>query len=94
MNIFSRKYNSIIEDAKSSRGKSQVNRYTIKQIKICTKKENRNNIKILKKIFEGKRLPHELFLTATQTIKINVFTNNMPTDVKLKKAQKLRKAQI
>ena len=41
-----------------------------------------------KKIFEDEELPHELLLTTRQTTKIsNVFANNMPTDVKISKAQ-------
>ena len=42
---------------------------------------------INKKNFEDEELPHELFITR-QTIKIrNAFVSNMPTDVKLSKAQ-------
>ena len=41
-----------------------------------------------KKIFEDEELLHELLLTTRQTTKIsNVFANNMPTDVKISKAQ-------
>ena len=36
----------------------------------------------------NKLLPHELFLTTTQTTKIrNAFANNISTDTKLSKAQ-------
>ena len=41
-----------------------------------------------KKNFEDEQLPHELFLTTRQTTKIrNAFSNNMPTDIKINKAQ-------
>ena len=37
---------------------------------------------------EDEELPHELFLTTKQTIKIrNVFVNNILTDIKLREAQ-------
>ena len=40
------------------------------------------------KNFEDEELPHELFLTTRQPTKIrNAFANNMPTDIKLSKAQ-------
>ena len=40
------------------------------------------------KMFDGKYLPHELFLTTRQRTKLrNAFNNNMSTDLKLCKAQ-------
>ena len=43
---------------------------------------------ILKKIFGGEELPHELFLTTRQTPKIrNAFANNTSTDIKRSKTQ-------
>ena len=40
------------------------------------------------KMFDGKDLPHELFLTTRQRTKLrNAFNNNMSTDLKLCKAQ-------
>ena len=39
-------------------------------------------------MFEDEEFRHELLLTTRQTTKIsNVFANNMPTDVKISKAQ-------
>ena len=39
-------------------------------------------------MFDGKDLPHELFLTTRQRAKLrNAFNNNMSTDVKLSKVQ-------
>ena len=40
------------------------------------------------KIFDGKDLLHELFLTTRKKLKLrNTFNNNMSTDIKLSKAQ-------
>ena len=44
------------------------------------------------KMFDGKDLPHELFLTTRQRTKLrNAFNNNMSTDLKLSKAQIFKK---
>ena len=52
-------------------------------------------IRVNKKNFEHEVVPHELFLTTTQTTKIrNVFINNMSTDIKLSKAQISQKIQF
>ena len=43
-------------------------------------------LRLNKKNFDEKKLPHELILTTKQTTKIrNVFANNMSTDIKLNK---------
>ena len=39
------------------------------------------------KMFNGNNLPHELLLTRQKTNLRNAFENNMPTDIKLSKAQ-------
>ena len=45
-------------------------------------------LRINKKNFEEKELPHKLFPTTRQTTKIrNTFVNNMSTCIKLSKAQ-------
>ena len=45
-------------------------------------------LRIFKKHFEDKGLPHELFLTTRQKTKIrNTLANSMSTDIKLSKAQ-------
>ena len=45
-------------------------------------------LKLNKKNFEDRELPHELFLTTRQkTKRRNAFTNNISTDIKLSKAQ-------
>ena len=59
----------------------------IKKLKSAAKNEVVTILRINKKIFEDEELPHELFLTAKQTIKIGAFGNNMSTDIKLSKAQ-------
>ena len=38
--------NSIIKDGKLSKSESQTNKYTTKQIKFCSKKKDKNNVKI------------------------------------------------
>ena len=45
-------------------------------------------MRISLKMFNGNDLPHELLLTTRQKTKLrNAFNNNMPTDLKLSKAQ-------
>ena len=45
-------------------------------------------MKITKRKFQDEELPHELFLTIRQKIKIrNAYANNMSTHIKLSKAQ-------
>ena len=40
------------------------------------------------KIFDGNDLPHELLLTTRQKTKLkNAFNNNMPTNIKLSRAE-------
>ena len=74
--ISSKKCNSLLKDDRLSRSKEQHEGATLR---------------ITKKNFQDKELPHELFLTTKQTTKIrNAFTNNMLTDVKLSKAQMSR----
>ena len=42
-------------------------------------------LRSIKKNFEDRELPHELFLTTRQTTKIRTtFANNMSTDIKFK----------
>ena len=60
----------------------------IKKLKSAAKNEVVTILRINKKNFEDEELPHELFLTAKQAIKIRgAFGNNMSTDIKLSKAQ-------
>ena len=45
-------------------------------------------MRISLKMFDGDDLPHELLLTTRQKTKLrNAFNNNMPTDIRLSKAQ-------
>ena len=48
INIFSRMCKSTINNDKLSSNESEINKHTTKQIKICSKKQDRNNIKTLK----------------------------------------------
>ena len=49
---------------------TKSNKYLIKQIKICCKKEDRNNIKNNQEK-KDEELPHKLFLTTIQTAEIS-----------------------
>ena len=63
------------------------------------KSEAKNKTETIKRSnkekFEDEELPHELFLTTRQTLKIrNSFANNMSTDKKLSKAQMFKKLKL
>ena len=48
--------------------------------------QTRVTLRINIKMFKGKKIPHELLLTARQTTKLkNAIENNMSTDIKLPK---------
>ena len=73
---------------KLSRGESQINKYTIKQLKSPEKNQAETLLRLNKKNSEEEELPHELFLATRQTTKIkNSFANNMSAHIKLSKAQ-------
>ena len=73
---------------KLSRGESQINKYTIKQLKSAEKNKAETILRLNKKKSEEEKLLHELFLATRQTTKIkNSFANNMSADIKLSKAQ-------
>ena len=73
---------------KLSRGESQINKYTIKQLKSAEKNKAETILRLNKKKSEEEELLHELFLATRQTTKIkNSFANNMSADIKLSKAQ-------
>ena len=73
---------------KLSRGESQINKYTIKQLKSAEKNKGETILRLNKKKSEEEKLLHELFLATRQTTKIkNSFANNMSADIKLSKAQ-------
>ena len=60
----------------------------IKKLKDAVKNNTRTPLRISLKMFNGNDLPHELLLTTRQKTKIrNALINNMPTDLKLSKAQ-------
>ena len=60
----------------------------IKKLKDAVKDNTRTTLRISLKMFNGNDLPHELLLTTRQKTKIrNAFNNNMPTGLKLSKAQ-------
>ena len=66
----------------------KLTRAKLNKLKSTAKNKIGITLKIPKKNFQDKELLNEFFLTARQKNKIrNVFTNNMPTDIKLSKGQ-------
>ena len=60
----------------------------LKQLKTAIKDKTEATIRMRLKMLDGNDLPHELLLKARQKTKPrNAFNNNMPTDLKLFKAQ-------
>ena len=60
----------------------------LKKIKTDVKDKTGATLRISSKMFNGNDLPHELLLTTRQKTKLrSAFNNNIPTDLKLSKAQ-------
>ena len=60
----------------------------LNKLKSTAKNKKGTISRLNKKNFQDEELPHELFLTTRQIIKIcNAFANNMSTDIKLSKDQ-------
>ena len=60
----------------------------LSKLKSAAKNKTETILRLNKKNFEDEELPHEVFLTTRQKVKIsNAFANNMSTDVKISKAQ-------
>ena len=60
----------------------------LKKLKTAVKNKTGTALRICLKMFNGNDLPHELLLATRQKTKLrNAFNNNMPTDLKLSKAQ-------
>ena len=60
----------------------------LKKLKTAAKNQTGVTLRMNIKMFNGNNLPHELLLTTRQKTKLrNAFENNMPTDIKLSKAQ-------
>ena len=60
----------------------------IKKLKSAAKNKIGTMLRLNKKNFENKELPHELSLTTRQINKVrNVFADNISTDIKFSKAQ-------
>ena len=71
------------QDARVKLSNTQLNK-----LKSAAKNKTGTVLRSNKKSFEDDELPHELFLTTTQTTKIrNPFANNISTDIKLSKVQ-------
>ena len=60
----------------------------LKKLKTAVKNKTGTTLRIYLKMFNGNNLPHELLLLTTrQKTKLKNAFNNMPTDLKLSKAQ-------
>ena len=60
----------------------------LKKLKTAVKNKTGTTLRISLKMLNGNDMPHELLLTTKQKTKLrNAFNNNMPTDLKLSKAQ-------
>ena len=60
----------------------------LNKLKTAVKNQTGATLRMNMKIFNGNNLPHELLLTTRQRAKLrNAFEINMPTDIKLSKAQ-------
>ena len=60
----------------------------LKKLKTAVKDKTGTTLRISFKMFDGNDLPYELLLTARPKTKLrNAFNNNMPTDLKLSRAQ-------
>ena len=60
----------------------------LNKLKSAAKNKTGTILRPNRKNFEDEELPHDLFLTTRQAIKIrNAFANNISTDIKLSKAQ-------
>ena len=71
------------QEATAKPTNSQLNK-----LKSAAKNKIGTILRINKKNFQDKELPHELFLTTKQTAKVrNVFVNNISIDIKLSQAQ-------
>ena len=71
------------QEAKFKPTNTQLNK-----LKSETKKKTGKLLRLTKINFEDDKLPYKLFLTTRQTTAtINIFANNMSTDMKLSKAQ-------
>ena len=63
-----------------------ANSQEVRKLKSVAKNKTGITLRLNKKNFDEKKLPHELILTIRQTTKIrNVFANNMSADIKLSK---------
>ena len=76
------------------KAKVKLTNTQLKKIKSAAKNKTGAILGINKENFQDEELPHELFLATRETTKIrNAFVSNMPTDIKLSKAQKSKMIQ-
>ena len=68
--------------------KVKITNTQLNKLKPAAKNKTGTILRLNKKNFEDEELPHELFLTTTQTTEIkNAFANNISADIKLSEAQ-------
>ena len=66
-------------------GRVKLTNAQLNKLKSTAENETGTKLRLNKKNFEDKDLPHEIFLTTRLKTKIrNVFANNMSADIKLK----------
>ena len=69
-------------------GRVKLTNAQLNKLKSTAENETGTKLRLNKKNFEDKDLPHEIFLTTRLKTKIrNVFANNMSADIKLSEAQ-------
>ena len=82
-----RSVNSFIIIANYQEARVKLTNTQLNKLKSVAKNKTGTMLRINKKNFQDKELPHELFLTTRQMTNIrNAFANNMSTDIKLSKA--------
>ena len=64
----------------------------LNKLKTAVKDQTGVNLRMNIRMFNGNNLPHELLLTTRQKANVrNAFGNNMSTDIKLSKANSIRR---
>ena len=73
---------------KYSKVNAKLTHTQLKKLKTAVKNKTGTTLRMSSKRFNGNDLPHEFLLTTQQKTKLrNKFNNNMPTGIKLFKAQ-------
>ena len=71
---------------------AKLSKLQLSKLNAAVKNNEETTLRLGNKNFNKEQLPHELFLTTTQLTKLrNKIENNMPADIKLSKAQIIKK---